>query len=234
MATTIKPSPYMAARKATDERFGDFIARAENWRRACFVSAFTTLALVVGMIVLDFRSQTVPYVVALDSVGGTIPVVPAQQVAVKDVRLQAASVFRWLTDVRSVVTDPVVQRKMVDEAYAMTATNSAASNVLTEWYQSSSPFDRLTKETVDVNVESVVEQSSKSYEVVWNETTRDLTGQQLNAPHHYRAIVGITTEPVKDARQALINPLGLFVVNMSWGEIVTTDSKSALTTGGQK
>jgi type IV secretory pathway TrbF-like protein len=234
MATTIKPSPYMAARKATDERFGDFITRAENWRRAFFVSAFTTLALVVGMIVLDFRSETIPYVVALDSVGGTIPVVPAQQVAVKDVRLQAASVFRWLTDVRSVVTDPVVQRTMVDEAYAMTATNSAASNALTEWYQSSSPFERLTKETVDVNVESVVEQSSKSYEVVWNETTRDLTGQPLNAPHHYRAIVSITTEPVKDARQALINPLGLFVVNMSWGEIVTTDSKSALTTGGQK
>ena len=186
------------------------------------------------MIVLDFRSQTVPYVVALDSVGGTIPAVPAQQVAVKDVRLQAASVFRWLTDVRSVVTDPVVQRKMVDEAYAMTATNSAASNVLTEWYQSASPFERLRKETVDVNVESVVEQSSKSYEVVWNETTRDLTGRQWSAPHHYRAIVGITTEPVQDARQALINPLGLFVVNMSWGEIVTTDSKSALTTGGQK
>jgi type IV secretion system protein VirB5 len=234
MATTMKPSPYMAARQATDERYGDFIARAKNWRRAFFVSAFTTLALAVGMIVLDFRSQTVPYVVALDSVGGTIPVVPAQQVAVTDVRLQAAAVFRWLTDVRSVVTDPVVQRKMVDEAYAMTATNSAASNVLTEWYQSASPFERLTKETVDVNVESVVEQSRRSYEVVWNETTRDLTGQQWSAPHHYRAIVGMTTEPVKDARQALINPLGLFVVNMSWGEIVTTDSKSALTTGGQK
>jgi type IV secretion system protein VirB5 len=233
MATTIKPSPYIAARKASDERYGDFITRAENWRRAFFVSAFTTLALVVGMIVLDFRSQTVPYVVALDSVGRTIPAVPAQQVAVKDVRLQAASVVRWLTDVRSVVTDPVVQRKMVDEAYAMTATNSAASTVLTEWYQSASPFDRLTKETVDVNVESVVEQSPKSYEVVWNETTRDLTGQQWSAPHHYRAIVGMTTEPVQDAREALINPLGLFVVNMSWGEIVTTDSKSA-STGGPK
>ena len=226
MATIAKPSPYIAARKATDERFGDFITRAQNWRRAFFVSAFTTLALVVAMIVLDVRSETVPYVVALDSVGRAIPVFPAQQVAVKDVRLQAASVYRWLSDVRSVVTDPVAQRKMVDEAYAMTASNSAASSVLTEWYQSSSPFDRLTKETADVNVESVVEQSPKSFEVVWSETTRDLTGQQLSVPHHYRAIVGITTEPVKDAREALINPVGLFVVNVSWGEIVTT--------GGQK
>lgn len=233
MATVAKPSPYMAARKASDERYGDFITRAQNWRRAFFVSAFTTLALVVGMIALDFRSRTIPYVVALDSVGRAIPVVPASQVSVKDVRLQAASVYRWLTDVRSVVTDPVVQRKLVDEAYAMTATNSAASNALTEWFQSNSPFDRLTKETADVTVESVVEQSPKSYEVVWMETTRDLTGQMLGA-HHYRAIVGIKTEEVKDAREALTNPLGLFVVNVSWGEIVTTDSKSSLETGGQK
>ena len=233
MATATKPSPYMAACKATDERYGDFITRAENWRRAFFVSAFTTLALVVGIIALDFRSQTVPYVVALDSIGRAIPVIPAQQVAVKDVRLQAAAVYRWLSDVRSVVTDPVAQRKMVDDAYAMTATNSAASNLLTEWFQSNSPFDRLTKETADVSVESVVEQSPKSYEVVWTETTRDLTGQPLGS-HHYRAIVGITTEPVKDAREALVNPLGLFVVNVSWGEIVTTDVKGALTNGGQK
>lgn len=233
MATATKPSPYMAARKASDERFGDHMKRAENWRRAFFVSAFTVLALVIGMLAINFRSQTVPYVVALDQVGRAIPVVPAQQVAVKDVRLQAASVYRWLSDVRTVVTDPVAQRKFVDEAYAMTATNSAASNVLTEWFQANSPFDRLAKETADINIESVVQQSPKSYEVVWLETTRDLTGQTLSSKH-YRAIVGITTEPVKGEREALVNPLGLFVVNVSWGEIVTTDGKTPLTNGGQK
>src|SRR4051795_11632642 len=106
------------ARQEWDERYGDLISRAKNWRRIAFLSMSTTLVCVAGMVTIGYRSHTVPYVVALDDVGRAIPVVPAKQVAVKDVRLQAASVFRWINDVRSVVTDPVAQRKMVDEAYA--------------------------------------------------------------------------------------------------------------------
>ena len=61
-----------------------------------------------------YRSNTVPYVVALDDVGRAVPVIPAKQVAVKDVRLQEAVVARWVTDLRTVVTDAVVQRRLVD------------------------------------------------------------------------------------------------------------------------
>ena len=94
-ASTKEMNPYLAARREWDERYGDLLKRAENWRKIAFLSGFTALALVVGMISIDLRSNTVPYVVALDDVGRAVPVVPAKQVAVKDVRLQAASVFRW-------------------------------------------------------------------------------------------------------------------------------------------
>jgi type IV secretory pathway TrbF-like protein len=227
---TKEPSPYLAARREWDERYGDLIKRAENWRRAFFLSGFTTLALVVGMISIDMRSHTVPYVVALDDVGRAVPVVPARQVAVKDVRLQEASVYRWINDVRSVVTDPVAQRKMVDEAYAMTAASSAASETLTEWFRDSSPFERLRNGTVDCSIESIVQQSPKAYEIVWAESSRDLFGQ-VNGIHHYRALVSVTTQAITDSKLALINPLGLFITNVSWGEIVTANGSS--TNGGQ-
>jgi type IV secretory pathway TrbF-like protein len=120
-------NPYLGARREWDERYGDLLKRAENWRRAFFVAGFTTLTLVVGMVAIGFRTSTVPYVVALDDVGRAVPVVPAMQVAVKDVRLQIASVGRWITNVRAVFTDPVAERRMVDDAYAMIAANSSAS-----------------------------------------------------------------------------------------------------------
>ena len=41
--------------------------------------------------------------------------------------------------------DPVVQRKMVDEVYALASASSAASQTLTDWYQQNSPFARLQK-----------------------------------------------------------------------------------------
>jgi len=177
------------------------------------------------MVTIGYRSHTVPYVVALDDVGRAVPVIPAKQVAVKDVRLQEATVARWITNLRTVVIDPVVQRKMVDEVYALASASSAASQTLTDWYQQNSPFARLQKETVDISIESIVQQSSKSYEVVWSESTHDLFGQ-LQGTHRYRAIVTVNTQEVNDPKQALINPLGLYVTNFSWGEVVSPSSTS--------
>jgi type IV secretory pathway TrbF-like protein len=47
-------------------------------------------------------TSRLPYVVALDDVGRAVPVIPAKQVAVKDVRLQEAVVARWVTNLRTV------------------------------------------------------------------------------------------------------------------------------------
>ena len=146
MATTSKTlNPYTAARQEWDERYGDLISRAKHWRLIAFLSMTTTLVCVTGMVTIGYRSHTVPYVVALDEVGRAVPVVPAKQVAVKDVRLQEATVARWITNLRTVVIDPVVQRKMVDEVYALASASSAASQTLTDWYQQNSPFSRLQR-----------------------------------------------------------------------------------------
>ena len=169
---------------------------------------------------LDIGRTQCPMWSRLDDVGRAVPVIPAKQVAVKDVRLQEATVARWITNLRTVVIDPVVQRKMVDEVYALASASSAASQTLTDWYQQNSPFSRLQKETVDVSIESIVQQSSKSYEVVWSESIHDLFGQ-LQGTHRYRAIVTVNTQEVTDPKQALINPLGLYVTNFSWGEVVS-------------
>ena len=65
--------------------------------------------------------------------------------------------------------------------------NSAASATMTEFYSKNSPFDLLKKQTVDASVESIVQQSPKTYEVTWTEVTRDLVGQFV-ASHRYQGI----------------------------------------------
>ena len=217
----IVQTPYLRARQEWDERFGDQIKSRNNWRLAAFLSMATALVCVTGMVAIGYRSNTVPYVVALDDVGRAVPVIPAKQVAVKDVRLQEAVVARWVTNLRTVIADAVAQRRLVDEVYAETGQNSPASTTITEFYSKNSPFDLLTKQTVDASVESIVQQSPKTYEVAWTEVTRDLNGN-LMASHRYRAFVSVVTQEVTDARQALVNPLGLYVTNLTWGEVVST------------
>lgn len=229
----IVQTPYLRARQEWDERFGDQIKSRNNWRLAAFLSMATALVCVTGMVAIGYRSNTVPYVVALDDVGRAVPVIPAKQVAVKDVRLQEAVVARWVTNLRTVIADAVAQRRLVDEVYAETGQNSPASATITEFYSKNSPFDLLTKQTVDASVESIVQQSPKTYEVAWTEVTRDLNGN-LMASHRYRAFVSVVTQDVTDARQALVNPLGLYVTNLTWGEVVSTatDQQSNSTQSG--
>ena len=119
-------TPYLRARQEWDERFGDQIKSRNNWRLAAFLSMATALVCVTGMVAIGYRSNTVPYVVALDDVGRAVPVIPAKQVAVKDVRLQEAVVARWVTNLRTVIADAVAQRRLVDEVYAETGQNSPA------------------------------------------------------------------------------------------------------------
>ena len=104
-------TPYLRARQEWDERFGDQIKSRNNWRLAAFLSMATALVCVTGMVAIGYRSNTVPYVVALDDVGRAVPVIPAKQVAVKDVRLQEAVVARWVTNLRTVIADAVAQHR---------------------------------------------------------------------------------------------------------------------------
>jgi type IV secretion system protein TrbF len=75
-------------------------------------------------------------------------------------------------------------------------------------------------------VESIVQQSPKTFEVTWTEVTRDLVGEYVGS-RRYRAFVSVTTQEVTDARQALVNPLGLYVTNLTWGEVVSTSGSSS-------
>ena len=70
-------NPYLAARKEWDERYGDLISRARNWRVAFFVAAAIAFLAVGGMIVIAKQARIVPYVVAVDGLAEVYKIAPA-------------------------------------------------------------------------------------------------------------------------------------------------------------
>jgi type IV secretion system protein TrbF len=203
-------NPYAAARAEFNERWGAFVVRERNWRRIAFISISIALACVIGMVATGYHSRTEPWVVALDSLNRPVPTSPASLTTTKDLSVQEAFVYGWITNIRSVIIDPVAERRQIDDAYALTASDSAAATTINEWLSHNSPFGRMAKETSDVAVESVVPQSPKTFEVVWTETVQDLYGQ-LIANRQYRGLVTITLQPVTNRKQALLNPLGIYI-----------------------
>src|SRR5689334_19408803 len=166
--------PYLAARRDWDERYGDLITRARNWRRMAVLCACCSLVSIAGVVYLAGRSRLVPFVVAIDSLGRSIASGPAEQATAADDRLRRAAILSWVEDLRTVSTDALAQRKAIDRVYAHIASGSQAQTFVSDYYRGDPPQKRAQSETVTVEVNSVLPSSDRTLEVEWVETTRDL------------------------------------------------------------
>ena len=70
-------NPYLSARREWNERYGDYIARARNWRSAAFAALAISAVLALGVVWEAAQSKVVPYVVEVDKLGDAIAVARA-------------------------------------------------------------------------------------------------------------------------------------------------------------
>ena len=172
-----------------------------------------------GMVALSLRSRTVPYVVAVDSLGRQLAAGSADETSPADDRLKRASLFEWVSDLRSVTTDGIAQRKAIDRVYSRIANGSQAMSLISDFYRADPPHKRAQALTVSVDVQSVLPTSDKTYQIEWTETTRDLLGQ-IKSRDHWKGAFSIAVNPPSDERLVRVNPLGIYVTNASWARVL--------------
>jgi type IV secretion system protein VirB5 len=204
-------SPYLCARREWNERYGDYIARARNWRWAAFGALAVSLVLAVGAAWQAAQSKVVPYVVEVDKLGDAVAVMRADRAAPTDMRVIKAQLAAWIVDVRSVSSDPLAQKSALARSYALTA--ATATIFLNDYYRQHSPFGQ--QRTVAVGVDAVLPISKQTYQIQWSEDARDLQGRDL-ATSHWIASVTVAFDPPTDERGILSNPLGLYITGISW------------------
>jgi type IV secretion system protein TrbF len=212
-------SPYLAARREWDERYGSLITRARNWRIAAVLALAVALVATCGLIALSTKAKVIPYVVAIDNLGRVLAAGPADQASRADDRLKRAALFQWVSDLRTVTTDGVAQRKAIDRVYSMIANGSPAQVEIGDFYRNDPPFDRAQKKTVEVDVKAVFPVSDRTYQVEWTEIVRALSGQ-LESQDNWKGSVTIAISPPNDERLIRVNPLGIYVTNVSWAKVL--------------
>lgn len=212
-------NPYLAARKEWDERYGDLISRARNWRAAAFLALTVVLAETVGLIALELKAKVVPFVVAVDGLGRVVASGVADQATVADDKLKRAALLQWVGDLRVVTSDGVAQRKAIDRVYAMIGRGSPAQVQVGEFYRNDPPQQRAQKQIVTVDVKAVFASGEKSYEVEWVETARGLGGE-IQSEQRWKGSFAIAVNPPTDERLVRLNPLGIYVVNVSWSKVL--------------
>jgi type IV secretion system protein TrbF len=212
-------NPYLAARREWDERYGEFITRARNWRTMAIISALVALIATGGMLWQSARSRVIPFVVLVDSLGRPIASGLAEQASVGDDRLRRAVIQDWIENVRMVTTDGIAQRRAIDHVYAYIASGTNAQAFISDFYRNDPPFKRAQTGTVSVEVKSVLPTSDRTFEVDWIETARDLFGG-VKSTDHWKGSFTIALNAPTEERQARINPLGLYVTAASWAKVL--------------
>ena len=214
---------YAEGWRAWDERYADLVVGKRNWQLAAGGLLVVSIILAAGLVWLSSRSRYVVYAVQVDKLGYALtqaqPLTPA---AAPDMieRIERYEVASFIRQARTVSSDAQVEQQQLNSLLAHT--RGAADHFLDEYYHSDNaahnPFQIAQKETVSVQIDSILQLSPKSYDVRWTEVRRDLNGAALGMPVHWEAQLETEIVPPREADTIVSNPLGFFVDRISWTE----------------
>jgi type IV secretory pathway TrbF-like protein len=211
-------TPYQRAGQLWDERIGSARVQAKNWRLMSFGSLGLAIAMAGGLIWQSMQSRVTPYVIEVDKLGEVQAVGPASQSYHPTDAEFAWYLARFISDVRSLSSDPVVVRKNWLEAYDYATDHGAV--FLNQFAQANDPFKAVGERTVSVQVTSVVRASDSSFQVKWVEQIYE--HDALAKTERWTAIVSVITQQPNTAEVLRKNPLGLYVNGLNWSRELDT------------
>jgi type IV secretion system protein TrbF len=211
--------PYLDARREWNERYGSYISRAKNWRLMAFGVLGVCLVQTVGLVVMATQNKLVPYVVQVDKLGSAVPVARADQMGKTDERVVKALLARFISDARGVVSDGIAQRQMIDRTYALLSNGTRALSIVNEFYKGDPPYSRAATSGVTTEISSVIPVTEKTWQVEWEETTRSTSGAIINKLR-WKANLTLAFNPPTNERQIRVNPIGLFITDLSWSQVL--------------
>jgi len=211
-ATPEPETPYQRAGQLWDDRIGSARVQARNWRLIAFGCLALSGGLVGTNVWLSMQSRVLPFVVEVDRLGEARAVEPAiQNYKATDAQI-AWHLGRFIRNVRSVSTDPVLVKRSWLDAYDF-ATDRAAT-FLNDYARTNDPFAGIGQRSVSVEVTSVVRASDRSFQVKWREQVFERGA--LVRTERWTAILTIVVRTPPNADALRRNPLGVFVEAIDW------------------
>ncbi len=213
-------NPYLNARREWDDRQGDALARAHNWKLTAFGAIAVAGLAVAGITYIGAQSKIQPYIVAIDKMGN--PIAMAQPVAGGPVnqRIIEAQVASWVWDWRSMLSDPLAQKHLLAQVYAIASTQTAVE--LNPWYKKNWIADAGF--IISPHISSILPVSKNTYQVNWNET-KYKDGQSDGTTYFKGNVsVGIDKKIASTAQASMLNPLGIYVKSVTWTKVLSSNN----------
>ena len=207
-------TPYRRARQVWDDRVGQVAVTGRRVWALALTEAGVIAVLALALVWLASRGSVVPWVVEVDRYGQARAVEPAIANFRPTDALVAARLERFIDEVRSISSDPIVVRQNWLAAYDVTTIKGARA--LTAYAQLNDPFVLVGKVQISVEVSSVIRASPDSFRVAWIE--RRYQDGALVSTERWSAILTLVTRPTRDPARLKKNPLCVFIDAIDWSK----------------
>ena len=201
------------------ERYGNYISRATQWRRAAFLTLIIAALSLAGNVVQMTQTKIVRYFVVVDELGKTVAEKIQGHGGGTPEKVVQAAVAQAIVDWRTVTVDTELQKRMINRLTMHTA--GATRGMLKQWYEKNSPYEvAKAGRLVHVEVKGIPLPVTKgSYRVEWNEIVRNLQGVELGR-ENFEAIATVELLPPVKEEILLANPGGVYITNRSTAKVI--------------
>ncbi|MCO5128938.1 MAG: conjugal transfer protein TrbF [Xanthobacteraceae bacterium] len=214
-ARTPEPeTPYLKAAQVWDERIGSARVQAKNWRLMAFGSLALAGGFAAALVWQSTQGTVVPWVVQVDKFGEAQAIASAiADYKPTDPQI-AWHLARFIEQVRSISSDPVILRQNWLRAYDYTTDRGAIA--LNDYARGNDPFTKVGKQQISVEISSVIRASPESFRIAWLE--RHYENGQLSGTERWTAILSVVIQQPRTADKLRANPLGVFVNAINWSK----------------
>lgn len=214
--TNYKPENYPVttyedAKKGWDDRIGSASKQAYNWRLFALGTLLISIILAIGLIIQSTKSQIKPYRVNMYADGSAQAVGPVPEYIPQEPEIKYF-LSQFVQKTRTMPIDPIVWKQNWLSAYGFLTQVSAVK--MNELIKKENLSAKLGSETRQVDINSIVPLSEKTYQIRWKEIRFTSQGGLIE---NY-SMIGIFTiifiEP-KNEKAIINNPLGLYIQDFS-------------------
>lgn len=223
-------STFLRARDSFLSVFSDPVRGRRNWMLAALGLLVVNAFLAFSYVGLASTARITPYVVKVDQFGQVAYFGPVEKTDASDPQLMVYQLALFIRNMRTVSSDRTAQVEFIRRGYAFVAKN-AATYVNAHFSDPANDPRRLGRTmTRTVVVNSVLPiPKTNTWKVQWteNETLVQGTARSVSWEAYLTVEVVPPERPKTDEdwKKLFENPLGVFVVELTWAPIATGETK---------